>query len=166
MLALLQNLVFWNGLIQQITRCFTSIRILVSMESFSWRIGMHLHQLALGIQLSCSELSSWRKISLLPDMTSEIQTPKNKRCCELQLSRDVKKNPKLLSKIFVGNRSSRVLEFLEKILDKFKSFVLVLEGVSLKWSSCPIPFFEKTCVSQSKCILHKCVLDKFLGGHI
>lgn len=90
--------VFWYGLTQQITRCFTSIRILVSMEGFSWHIGMYLYQLALGIPLPCFKLSYWRKIPLLSVMTSEIQTPKNKRCYELQLSRDVKRNQKLLSK--------------------------------------------------------------------
>lgn len=52
-----------------------------------------LHQLASGIQPSCFELFSGSKVSFSPIMTSEIQTPK-KRCCELQLPRDLKKDQK------------------------------------------------------------------------
>lgn len=133
----MESPVFWNGLTKKITRGFTSIRLLISMEGFSWHIGMYLHQLALGIQLSCFAFFSWSKIPLLLAMTSAIQTLKNNRCCELQLSRDMKKNQNdsdgnsWVSVIILGNRSSRVLEFFAKILDKFKwCFVLLLEGVS------------------------------------
>lgn len=49
---------------------------------------MCLHHLGLGIQLSRFELFSGSKVSLFPMPPSEIQTPK-KRCCEVQLSRDL-----------------------------------------------------------------------------
>lgn len=88
-----------------------------------------MHQLASGIQPSCFELFSGSKVSFSPIMTSEIQTPK-KRCCELQLPRDLKKDQKQskdnsrVSLIFLGNGPSIVLGFFEeKIFDKFKCWL-------------------------------------------
>jgi len=43
--------------------------VLVSMADFSHNVGMCLHQLALGIQLSCFELFSESKVSFSSAMT-------------------------------------------------------------------------------------------------
>lgn len=56
--------VFWNVITEQVTWYFTSLIVLLSLEDLSLNIGMCIHQLALGIQLSCFELFSGSKVSL------------------------------------------------------------------------------------------------------